>query len=68
MKEKIIDTKLVLCGDGFIYHLSRTRKGIQDTISLTYPMRDGQKTIRRSIFSPLAWVCQKVLELSIDFI
>lgn len=68
MDENIIDTKLVWCRDGFLYQLTRTRRGIMDTLSISYPMKAGQKTVSKRIISPLGWLCQKSLELAVDLV
>ncbi|EGD46149.1 hypothetical protein Cpap_0443 [Ruminiclostridium papyrosolvens DSM 2782] len=64
----VIDTKMVWCRDGFMYQLCRKRKGIIDTISLTYPVKSGLKTISRSIISPLGCPLQMFLETVIPTI
>lgn len=61
----IKDTKVVWCRDNFLYHLQRRRYGIIDTIEISYPLRNGMKTISRSIVSPLGWLLQVFLELLI---
>jgi hypothetical protein len=61
----IKDTKVVWCRDGFMYHLCRSRHGIIDTITLSYPMRNGVKNVSRNIVSPFGWLLQVFLELLI---
>lgn len=63
---QVIDTKLVQTRDGFIYHISRKRLGLMDTISISYGMCAGIKTREGRIFAPLGWIAQKSAEIAID--
>lgn len=65
---KIIDTKIVWNRKGWLYQITRTRKGMIDTISVSYPMPTGIKTISRKIFAGFGWIAQKGIELGLDWI
>lgn len=64
----IKDTKIVWSGNGLVYQICRTRKGILDTITLSYPVKNGLKSISRRIPVPLGYILQKFLEVTIDFV
>lgn len=65
---KVIDTKMIWNRNGWLLHLTRTRKGLIDTITLKYPMRNGLKEVSRRTISPFGWVTQKFIEVAIDYI
>lgn len=62
------DTKVVWNRDGFLYQVSRKRCGFIDTISLSYPIKSGVKTISKKIIAPLGGATQFFLELGISHI
>ncbi|QAT39543.1 hypothetical protein [Clostridium sp. JN-9] len=68
IKNEMIDTKLVVCQDGFTYQLNRTRQGFLDTINLSYATKSGMKTISRRMPSVLGWATQTALEFAIPLI
>lgn len=68
MKANVIDTKLIWNKEGLIYHITRTRRGIFDTVAISYPMESGIKTITGTIFSGFGWLAQKGIEIAADFI
>ena len=65
---KIIDTKIIWNRTGWLLHLTRTRKGLFDTITLKYPMPNGLKEVSKKIISPFGWTMHKFLQVAIDYI
>lgn len=66
---ELIDTKLVYLGNGLVYHLNRTRKGLWfDTIALSYPTSSGVKTISRKTLTVAGWLTQVLLELALPLV
>ncbi|SKA75227.1 hypothetical protein SAMN05428976_10284 [Clostridium sp. USBA 49] len=65
---RIVDTKLVQCRDGFMYHINRVREGVIDTVNLSYATKGGVKTVSKKIPSVLGWIGQAVLEFAIPLV
>lgn len=65
---RIIDTKLVQCRDGFTYNINRIRKGLFDTINLSYGTKNGIKIVSRKIPFFLGWIGQTTLEFAIPLV
>jgi len=68
MSTIVKDTKIIWNGKGMVYHLYRTRKGVLDTINLSYPIRTGIRTISRKIPCPLGYLLQKFVEVAVDLV
>lgn len=63
---EIIDTKMVMCGDGFVFHINRTRRGIIDTINVSYPLPGRVKTLSYKVPIFLGWIGQVAAELTLQ--